>query len=144
MLPKSAKAKGRIWQKQVACAIGDLLDLPVGYDEVVAPREMGQKGVDVKLTGEAFDRFPYDVECKHCEQWAVPTWIKQAQNNTRQGRRWLLFLKRKHTPPTVVLEMEHFFELLRRAYIPADSGRFDGRLPMLDHQKPKARPSQDD
>ena len=114
MLSKSAKAKGRRFQWEVAEKIGDLLNLPVGYDEVIAPREMGQKGVDVKLIGEALAKFPYDVECKNAEVWQVPTWITQARNNTKEGRQWLVCARKNRFKPIVILDMEHFFEILKR------------------------------
>jgi hypothetical protein len=114
MKPKSAKAKGRRFQWDVAEKIGELLDLPVGYDEVIAPREMGQQGVDVKLVGEAAAKFKYDVECKNTEAWQVPAWITQARKNQKEGRQWLVCASKNRYKPVVILDMEHFFDLLKR------------------------------
>jgi hypothetical protein len=114
MKPSSAKAKGRRFQWVVAERIGKLLGLPVGYDEMIAPREMGQQGVDVKLTGEAFEKFKYAVECKNTEKWCIPSWITQARKNTPEGREWLLCIMKNRSKPVVMMDMEHFFTLLEK------------------------------
>ena len=49
----SAKAKGRSLQQWVCQKISDLLNIPWGKDELIASREMGQSGVDIRLIGEA-------------------------------------------------------------------------------------------
>ena len=43
---KSCKAKGRRLQDKICKEIAELLGVPYGPDEEVAPREMGQKGPD--------------------------------------------------------------------------------------------------
>jgi hypothetical protein len=111
----SAKAKGRNLQQWTCKKISELLNIPWGKDELIASREMGQPGTDVKLVGEAQERFPFSVECKWQESWSVPTWIKQAQENQKAGTDWLLVLKKNRIKPVVVMDGERFFELLRRA-----------------------------
>lgn len=112
--PSSAKAKGRSFQQWVCQQISDLLDIPWGADELIASREMGQSGTDVRLIGEAAKRFPYAIECKWQETWSLPAWIKQAKSNQKKGTDWLLFAKRSRESPIVVMEADHFFKLLRR------------------------------
>jgi hypothetical protein len=114
MKPSSCKAKGRKFQWEVAYKVGEVLAMPVGYDEQVAPREMGQQGVDVRLTGEAYEKFKYDVECKNAETWQIPMWVNQARKNTKEGRQWLLCIRKNKYKPMVILDMEHFFDLLKR------------------------------
>ena len=82
--PASAKAKGRLFQQWVCRQISALLDIPWGKDELIASREMGQAGTDIRLIGEAQERFPFSVECKWQEKWAVPAWIKQAKIKKRE------------------------------------------------------------
>ena len=72
----SAKAKGRNLQKWVCGKISKLLNIPWGKDELIASREMGQSGTDVRLIGEALEKFPYSVECKWQETWSIPAWVK--------------------------------------------------------------------
>jgi len=110
----SAKAKGRNLQKWVCEKISELLGIPWGKDELIASREMGQSGTDVRLIGEAQKRFPYSVECKSQETWSIPAWIKQAEANRVDGTDWLLVVKRNHIKPVVVMDAEHFFDLLKR------------------------------
>lgn len=111
----SAKAKGRNLQQWTCKKISELLNIPWGKDELIASREMGQPGTDVKLVGEAQERFPFSVECKWQESWSVLTWIKQAQENQKAGTDWLLIMKKNRIKPVVVMDGERFFELLRRA-----------------------------
>jgi hypothetical protein len=110
----SAKAKGRNLQQWTCKKISELLNIPWGKDELIASREMGQPGTDVRLVGEAQERFPFSVECKWQESWSVLAWIKQAQENQKAGTDWLLVLKKNRVKPVVVMDGERFFELLRR------------------------------
>jgi hypothetical protein len=108
----SAKAKGRNLQQWTCKKISELLDMPWGKDECIASREMGQSGVDVRLVGEAKNKFPFCVECKWQESWSIPAWIQQAKSNQEEGMDWLLIVKRNRNEPVVVMDADRFFELL--------------------------------
>ena len=110
--PSSAKAKGRALQNWTCEKISELLGIPWGKDESIASREMGQPGTDIRLVGEAQERFPFSVECKWQESWSVLAWIKQAQENQKAGTDWLLVMKKNRIKPVVVIDAERFFELL--------------------------------
>lgn len=110
----SAKAKGRKCQQWVCEKIGDLLGLPWGKDEMIAPREMGQSGTDVRLIGMAQEEFPFSVECKWQESWNVPAWIEQAKTNRKEGTDWLLIMKRSRSDYVAVLDAEAFFSILEK------------------------------
>jgi len=111
MKPASAKAKGRRLQKWVAQWVGILTGLPVGVDEDIASREMGQSGADIRLSPAARKLFPYAVECKNSERWSLPEWWDQARHNAGDLTP-LLVVSRNHTAPLVVMDAEHFFNLL--------------------------------
>ena len=111
----SAKAKGRNLQKWTCQKISELLGIPWGKDELIASREMGQSGTDVRLVEEAQERFPFSVECKYQETWSVPSWIKQAKENQKEGTDWLLIMRKNHKEPVVVMDGERFFEILKGA-----------------------------
>ncbi len=108
----SAKSKGRSLQQWTCQKISELLNIPWGKDEMIASREASQTGTDVRLVGEAKEKFPYSVECKWQESWALPAWIKQAQDNEQEGTDWLLVIKKNRMKPVVVIDAERFFELL--------------------------------
>jgi len=110
----SAKAKGRGLQQWVAEKISDLLFIPWGKDEMIASREMGQSGTDIRLIGEAKKRFPFSVECKFQESWSVHSWIEQAQANQDKNTDWLLVAKRSRKPPVVIMDAVVFFKLLEK------------------------------
>ena len=118
----SRKAKSRKCQQWTAKKISDLIGLPWGPDEQIASREMGQSGVDVRLVGEALEQFPWSVECKWEENWSVPSAIRQAMENQKNGTDWLLILKKNHHDFIAILDGDVFFDLLRLIH-----GRRKGR-----------------
>ena len=112
MTPQSAKSKGRTLQQWACAKISELIKLPWGHDSPIESRGMGQNGVDVRLDDKAIKLFPFSVECKNCEAWSLPAWIKQAKANQKDGTDWLLIVKKNHTQPIVVMDAEAFFRLL--------------------------------
>ena len=116
ILITSAKAKGKALQNWTCTKISELLELPWGKDELIASREASQPGTDVRLIGEARQRFPFSVECKSQETWALPGWIQQAKSNQGEGTDWLLVIKKRRTDPVVVMDARTFFELMRKGH----------------------------
>ena len=110
---QSAKAKGRRLQQWAAQKISDLIGYAWGADEMIASREMGQAGTDIRLIGDAKKDFPWSVECKAVEQFSMPSWIKQAEENRLPGTDWLLITKQSRKSQLVTLEAKVFFDLLK-------------------------------
>ena len=110
----SGKAKGRKCQNWTAEQISNLIDLPWGKDEQIAPREMGQSGTDVRLIGDAKDLFPWAVECKWCEAWNLPAWIRQAKSHLlkEEGLDWLLIFRGSRKPFLACLDADVFLDLV--------------------------------
>ena len=121
----SAKAKGRRLQQWVAKIISEMLNIPMGRDEMIASREMGQSGTDVRLIGKAQTLFPFSIECKYQETWSLPSWIKQAKENEKEGTCWLLFCKKNREKPVVVMDAEKFFELYKKILKRGKNGKRD-------------------
>lgn len=107
----SRKQKGRKFQQWIAAQISNLLKIPVQKDGDIESRPMAQSGVDVILRGTALKLFPFSVEAKHQEAWAIPAWIKQAKANANSGTSWLLFVKKNRTEPIVILSADDFFRI---------------------------------
>ncbi len=108
----SRKAKGRRLQQWICKKISDLTGYAVGPDEMIASREMGQSGTDVRLIGPARTDFPFAVEAKNQESWSIHSWIKQAKDNMEKDMVWLLIAKRNHDAPVIVIDAEEFFNML--------------------------------
>lgn len=104
----AGKAKGRRLQQWAAKWISAITNIPWGKDELIASREMGQSGVDVRLIGEARKLFPFSVECKNQEKWAIHQWIEQAKQNLLPDTAWMLIAKRNHMDPVVIMDAEIF------------------------------------
>lgn len=111
----SRKAKGRKLQQWVAEKISKMLNIPWGPDELIASREMGQIGTDVRLIGEAKKKFKFSVEIKNQETWSIPAWIKQAKSNQEKGTDWLLVMKKNRHEEIIVMDAEAFFKLCKQA-----------------------------
>jgi len=107
----SAKAKGRRLQQWVAKQISNITGIICGKDELIESREMGQAGTDIKLYGKAREMFPFSVECKYQETWAIPTWIKNAKVNQIKGTDWILFVKKNRHEAIAIMDAEIFFSL---------------------------------
>jgi len=111
MKTSSAKAKGRRLQQWVAKKISDVLNIPCGKDELIESREMGQTGVDVKLYGEAKEKYPYSIETKNTETWQLPATIRQVKTNIKKGTTWQIFLSKNHYDPVMIMDAEDWFKL---------------------------------
>ena len=101
----SAKGKGRELQKWVCGRIASILNLP--YDQqddncLIHSREMGQRGTDVVLRGEALKRFPFSIECKSGQNISLIPAIKQAKDNQAAGTEWMVVIRTKALPETIV------------------------------------------
>jgi hypothetical protein len=111
---RSAKNKGALFQKEIAQRISDLLGIPIEKDGDLESRQMGMSGTDIILRGKAKKGFNYSVECKRCESLSIPAWIRQAESNLGDFKNWLLFFRRSNETAKVVMEADHFFELLKQ------------------------------
>ncbi len=122
MTPRSAKAKGRRLQNWVRDRI--LALYPSLKSQDVKPAIMGERGEDIKLSTEAAKLFPYSVECKSVDKAYKAVYDAYAQAlascNLRgslvTGKKTLIeplvVLKRNRMRPLVVMDADHFFELL--------------------------------
>lgn len=114
----SRKAKGRKLQQWLAQKISDLTGIPCGKDELIESREMGQAGVDIKLIGEAKEKFPFSIECKRQESWSVPAFIKQAKQNNMPDTDWLLVMKRSREDAVICMDANAFMRLMEHIDFP--------------------------
>lgn len=113
MNTRGRKAKGRKFQQFIRDVFRNkyVKDNKLS-DEDIESRGMGQQGTDIIFSPLAQQIVPYDIECKNCEQWNVPAWWKQTKDNTKEGRKPLLFIKKNRHDPIVVMSLEDFLELI--------------------------------
>jgi hypothetical protein len=113
--PRSAKAKGRDFQYQICEDLARTFNIEFNQKDdncEIHSREMGLNGVDIILRGSMYNLFPFDIECKNCENLSIPEWIRQAKSNTKDERDWLLVIKsKKLDDPVVCLEWDRFLEM---------------------------------
>ena len=111
MKPQSAKAKGRNLQKWVR----DLLleNFPSLEPDDVRSTSMGCGGEDLQLSPAARKLFSFSIECKNVERLNVYDAYDQASANSGDHEP-LLIMKKNHRKPLVVMDAEHFVELIKK------------------------------
>lgn len=106
----SRKNKGRALQHLVVEQV--LRAFPVLTPDDVRSAPMGTRGSDVVLSAIGKKLFPYDVECKNVENLNFWKAFEQADWRCQEDRQPLLVAKRNRKRPIVVMDLEHFFELV--------------------------------
>lgn len=81
---RSAKAKGKAWEKEVAEIIGNAIGMP--STDVFNSRS-GVKECDVQLSLQARSRFPHYLECKNEKRPRVPAWVAQMTEDQKIARK---------------------------------------------------------
>ena len=113
MSPRSAKAKGRKLQTWVVEKLLSVFKRLTPLDVRSTP--MGVNGVDVQLSSSAYRKFPYNIECKNTERMrTIYNYYEQAISHDlidKDGEP-LLILKMNRQKPLVVVDAEHFIELV--------------------------------
>jgi hypothetical protein len=109
--PSSAKGKGRIFQQWVRDRIIDKFSL---HPDNVKSTSMGAGGEDVQLSPEARKYFPYQIEAKSRDKMAIYGFYEQAQAHGPHEA--VVFVKMNRMKPLVVVDAEHFIDLVKRAH----------------------------
>ena len=111
MKTQSAKAKGRNLQKWVR----DLLleNFPSLEPDDVRSTSMGCGGEDLQLSPAARKLFRFSIECKNVERLNVYDAYEQASANSGDHEP-LLIMKKNRKKPLVVMDAEHFVELIKK------------------------------
>ena len=112
MKPQSAKAKGRRLQQWMCQCIQQRLGV---VPEDCRSCSMGAGGEDILMSREARRVFPYSVECKNRENHNIWVAYLQCEGNAPPGVEPILCIKRNKSKPLVVLDAEHFVDLVARA-----------------------------
>jgi hypothetical protein len=108
----SGKAKGRRLQQLVRDKI--LETYPTLGEGDVVSTSMGAGGEDVKLSPAARRLFPYSVECKARATLPLYAWYTQAKSNAPPDAEPMLVIKQDRNKPLVVVDLDHYFELLEK------------------------------
>ena len=110
MSPRSAKAKGRKLQTWVVEKLLETFNKLTDKDVRSTP--MGVNGVDVQLSTAAYERFPYDIECKNTERMTtLYNYYEQAISHDSGGEP-LLIVKMNHKKPLAIVDAEHFVKVV--------------------------------
>lgn len=116
---RSARAKGKAFEKAVAEAVADWLGLTV--DDIIRARS-GKDECDIGLSAEARRRFDYWLECKNHKTLKIPEWIRQARDAAARAKKRgeghgtpvIVFKTHGDGTPYVVIDFFSFMELATR------------------------------
>ena len=107
MKPSSAKQKGRKFQQWIRDKLIEILGIS---PEDIESRSMGASGEDLIMAKAAREKFPYSIEAKNVEKLNVWKAYDQASENCGNNEP-ILFIKKNHRTPLVVVDAEHFISL---------------------------------
>jgi hypothetical protein len=82
---RAAKSKGRKLQNFVRDVFRDIFRDRLEAEDIES-RQMGGAGVDVILTPASKKLIPFDIECKNQERFNLNEAMKQAVDNSKNGR----------------------------------------------------------
>lgn len=111
MKPSSVKAKGRRFQQWTRDLI--LAKFPSLQPDDVKSTAMGQNGEDIQLSPAARKVVPVSIECKARKKVCVYPWYAQAVANAPLDTEPVLLVRQDRAPALVVVDADHYFELLR-------------------------------
>jgi len=109
---QSAKAKGRNLQKLIRDYLLELY--PDLTDQDIRSTSMGASGVDILFSTHANKKIPYSIEAKMRAKLQLYTMYDQAVKNTKEGTEPLLIIRANRRKALVVVDMEHFFKLMKQ------------------------------
>ena len=109
MKTQSAKQKGRKLQQWFRDLLIEELEV---HPEDIESRSMGAGGEDLIMSRAAREKFPYSIECKNQESVNVWKSYDQAKENSGNYEP-IVVLKRNKSKPLVLINAEHFVNLLK-------------------------------
>jgi len=108
--PKTRKAKGREFQKEIVRELRQRFELDLGNDDCytgdIQAVIMGEKGCDVKLSPVAKCLIPFNCELKRTEKANVWQWIEQAKANSDKDRIPLVCFKRNRSESYAIIRFK--------------------------------------
>lgn len=105
---RSAKSKGRGFQKEVARIIREFFNLS---DSDVRSTAASVPGEDILFSEVARNLFRYSVECKNQEHINIWQAIEQAKKNAG-GYTPLVIFKKNHSETYVTIKLDDFLRLV--------------------------------
>ena len=109
MKTQSAKAKGRRLQQWFRDLLIEELEV---HPEDIESRSMGAGGEALIMARAARAKFPYSIECKNQESVNVWKSYDQAKENSGNYEP-IVIIKRNKSKPLVLIDAEHFVNLLK-------------------------------
>lgn len=109
---QSAKAKGRRLQQLVRDSLMSLF--PKLEEGDIKSVSMGASGEDILLSPAARRVIPYSIECKARNKMGIYSMYEQASKNSGKYEP-LLVIKQDRSKPLAVIDLEHFYSLIKGA-----------------------------
>ena len=75
---------------------------------------MGAGGEDIQMSPLARDKLGIQVECKNWQLKSLPVWDFMDQAKAHGPHEPVVFVKRNHKKPLVIIDADYYIELLKR------------------------------
>lgn len=111
---RSRKQKGTRFQKEIVKKILEYFNILTENDVRSVPS--GISGPDIWFSERASEILPYDIECKNQEKTSIFKWLQQLDNRRKDSLIPILIFKRNRSKPYVCIDVEDFFNIVRKNY----------------------------
>ena len=108
---RAAKSKGRKLQNFVRDVFRDIFRDRLEAEDIES-RQMGGAGVDVIFTPASKKLIPFDIECKNQEKFNLNEAMKQAIDNSKNGRIPVVIFSKNQDDVYVSLKFIDFINLM--------------------------------
>ena len=108
---RAAKSKGRKLQNFVRDVFRDIFRDRLEAEDIES-RQMGGAGVDVILTPASKKLIPFDIECKNQERFNLNEAMKQAIDNSKEGRIPVVVFSKNQDDVYISLKFTDFINLM--------------------------------
>lgn len=108
---RAAKSKGRKLQNFVRDVFRDIFRDRLEAEDIES-RQMGGAGVDVIFTPASKKLIPFDIECKNQEKFNLNEAMKQAIDNSKDGRIPVVIFSKNQDDVYVSLKFIDFINLM--------------------------------
>lgn len=131
---RAAKSKGRKLQNFVRDVFRDIFRDKLELEDIES-RQMGGAGVDVILTPAAKKLIPFDIEAKNQERFNLNEAMKQAIDNSKDGRVPIVVFSKNQDDVYISLKFIDFINLMYPDWNPSVKINKKSVIPIVDSAK---------
>lgn len=130
---RAAKSKGRKLQNFVRDILRDVFRDKLEPEDIES-RQMGGAGVDIILTPASKKLIPFDIECKNQQRFNLNEAVKQANDNSKEGRVPLVIFSKNQDDVYVSLKFIDFVNIIYPDWTPSVKVNKKSVIPLFNEE----------